>query len=1327
VRSRAWFGLILGATALIAARPVRGQEGPGSEPPAGPARGRDPIDLAAHRVIVWSRDGYQYVLLAGKAAVVQGDEVIRAEQVVVRLRKTPTEAGTSYRLDLFAEGLVPVAGRPTNGPVQRTLRTEESVRLKSYDPRGPITRDGPPTRGYPIVAHAGLLDDLQPSATAPTLLPRKPTATPQPLPTVALQPVPAPAQPVAGAGLVTTVPAPAAPTAGDTPSTTPDVVVLPDLPPAEVPGPSTARGARRVAATGRPAKIDPEVTRAGFGGGPADPPADAPGVVGNELPPAFVSQVPRRDGAPAGARGAVLDELPPAFESQVPRLADSPAGAGAPVGDELPPVVESQLPPRIEAPELETAPTVPELPEPPPRNRPPTELAPLPAFGDETVPAPPTRRPPRAPADGATEAEKNPMLPIHPGTQRVTRIAPRDGSPNFQYQRLPVVNGMDTVVVRGGVNVLTQSPQFGELDISADSAIIWRRIDENGQGVTTGPNGEEIEDARQPMEIYLEGHVVVRQDQRKIAGTADQKTYRADRVYMDVLTNRSIALDGQVDLYAPSLVAPMKVISPRIEQYQPLELAANGKWVYGLEQIRAEQTMTTGSRFPKPGYRFNSRSVDMTRVRTDNKVEPNSGKPVGDKSDPNAPEDLTWRIDARQNVFWMGAVPVFYWPRFVANADDLEPALRQFGFSTNNYFGQMVKADFNGFRLLEIQRPNMVDLWNVDLDYLSARTKRFPALGSEIGWFGTDLLNDLADPYGKVKGEPDSITRDYFGYFDIWGLWDSGRDILGSGPAIITNNIKAGKAGFQRGGGGLLGSVPPFQDPRGRFNIRHMQRFLPDDEEHVYQDLRVQLEVGTYSDRYFLEEYYKRLFDTGMDQETLLYAIRQKENWAYSIWTEANLQSWQTETQWLPRLDYYRLGDSLLDNWFTYFQHSGVDYANTHTASEVNNPNIFAFMPYDPISNTSGVLKAGRGYTNHEIDLKLNTGSIFRLVPYLQGQAVGWTNQIDGQSLGRVWGAVGARAEVMAWKAYPWVQSELFNVHGLNHKINFEADFRDAFSNVPLDRIGVQDDLDDNTYESVRRYLALTNYAGGILPPQYDPRHLILRRAISPITGTTDIQAAVETLHLGIHQRLQTKRGPEGRRRIIDYMTLDLDTTYFPAASRDNFGKPFGQNTYNWQWFIGDRTSIMSYGWFEFFNITGNPIYKTNFTRHNDPFGLNMITSGISLNRPPRGSVFIGYSIVDTGPINTSALTTSVSYWLSPKWYGTYSTMYDFGNGILLSAMGSLTRIGADYLTSIGLTVDPQRQSYMFAFQIAPRISPNMRFGSGVGMGQFDPRYAPTQ
>ena len=196
---------------------------------------------------------------------------------------------------------------------------------------------------------------------------------------------------------------------------------------------------------------------------------------------------------------------------------------------------------------------------------------------------------------------------------------------------------------------------------------------------------------------------------------------------------------------------------------------------------------------------------------------------------------------------------------------------------------------------------------------------------------------------------------------------------------------------------------------RGHFNFRHMQRFIPDDEEHLYEDFRPRSRSATPPTATSSKNTTSGSSTSACDQETLAYLIRQKDNWAWDLWTEANLQSWQTDTQWLPRRDYYRLGDSLLDNRLTYFTHSGLDYANTHTADEVNNPNIFAFIPYDPISNTSGVLQAGRVYTKHEFDMPLQFSDIIRFVPYVQGQAVGWTNQINGAGVGRVWGAGGCR------------------------------------------------------------------------------------------------------------------------------------------------------------------------------------------------------------------------------------------------------------------------------------------------------------------------------
>ena len=121
-------------------------------------------------------------------------------------------------------------------------------------------------------------------------------------------------------------------------------------------------------------------------------------------------------------------------------------------------------------------------------------------------------------------------------------------------------------------------------------------------------------------------------------------------------------------------------------------------------------------------------------------------------------------------------------------------------------------------------------------------------------------------------------------------------------------------------------------------------------------------------------------------------------------------------------------------------------------------------------------------------------------------------------------------------------------------------------------------------------------------------------------------------------------------------------------ATRDNFGKPFGQNFYNYEWFIGDRTSIVSYGWFEFWKVGGDPYlnYNTSLDK-NDPFGLHIITSGLLDHPDPQGEHLhrlLGRQ--HRADQHLGPRTLQYSYWLSPKWFGTVAESYDFGNGLLL-------------------------------------------------------------
>ncbi len=1298
-----WFGLIIAAWC---AGVTLAQDNPDT---AWSRSATDPLVLSAQRLWRWvGTDGYDYVYLAGKSCSLQGADGLRSSYAVVRIVPLSQGEQPRYQIDVFAEDDVPDAGRKARAiPHQRARFQATKVEMEAYPPRGEITEFKTPPQPFGILQRSGFLATRKPTAPNGTVSTRSSPSRPDSLSAVQ-SPVGNTATTQAGnASLVQA----AAPSGRPAPvlDSTANGIASPDASPTGTAGPT-------------PIEMTSEAVRPDVA--PATRPPDP------KLDPMLVPTQLQRNRPPA-----VDSEPSSAPLSQAPSVAQLPPGGTAqPPSIDLAPIEgQPEGVPGVGVPNLTPKPAV----QPP-------EIEALPGQGDRSVEEPPPNSPPvRGPLPN--------LAPITPGTQRVTSINTRGGRP-LDIRRISVLpDGTEIFVCRGGVNIVTRADKLGIIDIEADQAVIWHGPSREKGEPIQGPNGEWIDDAdKQPMEVYLEGNVIVRQDQRKWAGKGDQRTLRAPRVYYNFLTDRFMAHDAELDFFAPSLLAPYKLFSPRIEQFHPLIKQPDGTFKPDEQpHIRADHATETGSRFPDPGYKVTNRTMDLTRYAHP-ATDPVTGKQLGNPGDPDPPVDLDWIVDSRLNFYYMGPIPTFFWPRVYAELDDTTPPLRQFFYMENNVFGSMFLTDWNGFKLLpgNVKKPKFIDLWNVDIDYLSARTKKYPALGTEIGWFGKDLLRDLRDPYRQDRNAPDTFTKSYNGYFDIWGLQDNGTvtttngvlqgpDILGQGYAIITNGPPgAGKDGISRS------HSVPFQLDRGRFDLRHNQRFLPEDEDHLYQDLRLQVEAAYYSDRYFLEEYYKRLHDIGMDQETLAYGIYQKDNQAVDVWTEANPMNWQTETQWLPRVDYYRIGDSLLSNLFTYYQHSGGDYATINTDVMVNNPNLFAFLPYDPVSNTTGTFSAGRFYTSHEVDMPLKVGNAFRLVPYVQGQLVGWSNQLGGGplehspngALGRAWGGVGVRGETTLYKKYPSVTSEFLNVHGLNNKISLFFDARAAFSNVRLNQLAIQDDLDDNTYEAVRRYLAITTFAGGILPFPYDPRHLLLRQMVSPITGTTDVQSSIDTVMLGLHQRLQTKRGPIGARRIVDYMTLDATSTYFPDSARDNFSTPWGQTMYNYQWYLGDRTSIVSQGWFEFFKLVGsNPLqYPYSFdplvkaTGYN-PNGLNIITSGLAISRPPRSNIFLGYTIIDSGPIKTSALNASISYWLSPKWYGTLSESYDFGDGVNLGTMFSFTRIGADYLTTFGFTWDPQRNMFQLGLQMTPRSNGGMSMGSNSALSSFDTRFAPTQ
>jgi len=667
----------------------------------------EPIVLAASSVTQWKSSDGVWVRLTGNASVLQGVEGVRAREAVVRIVDVAVGNEKIRRLDVYAEGQIHVTGSSdADQTVYRGEFQTSEVRLKCYDRAGPKTEKDPPW-GLAIIRRSGFV-------------------------------APKPASIARGraGGELASAPSRAAipaqrlvPTLANVSSTGPTVATQ-----AVVPDPQTV--SERIAATAAAA----------------------------ESPP---SAAPKRDSMVERAQNTDS------------RASDAPVSTQAPSDPQLKQTqarstqVQGGVPqrPEIDLPPIEGTPgvQVPNL-SPNPEDLPPNIEALPDADGSISVPSLP-RTGPAQRGNVAPGARRDlPIVPILPGTQRTTSLFPRSGR-QLQIVQLPATaDGVVTYICRGGINIVTKSPKFGTIDIEADEAVIWRGPDREKGAPAISPNGETfVDDSRVPMEVYMEGNVVLRQDENKFAGKGDQRTARAPRLYYDFLFDRILAPNAEIDLFAPTFLSPIKFKSPRIEQFHRPILLPNGTSVLSDQpEIRLEPAVTTGSRFPNPGYKITNSSIDLTR-HSRPLTNPNTGKEVKDPKNPNeTPEEDIWRVDARQNFYFAGPIPVFYWPHVVTDIEDMEPPLRMIGYSNNSYFGEMFMAEVNGFRLIQTRRPKWIDIWNVDIDYLSYRTKNFPALGSEIGWYGTDLIRDLNDPYHEDRNAPDHLTKSYFGYFDIW-------------------------------------------------------------------------------------------------------------------------------------------------------------------------------------------------------------------------------------------------------------------------------------------------------------------------------------------------------------------------------------------------------------------------------------------------------------------------------------------------------------------------------------------------------------------------------
>jgi len=828
-----------------------------------------------------------------------------------------------------------------------------------------------------------------------------------------------------------------------------------------------------------------------------------------------------------------------------------------------------------------------------------------------------------------------PSVAAAPAGRRL-RAFPRSSVP-LNVKWYPSPSGTEWIaVITSGVNLVVDGVDpAGPLDISTDRLVIWTK----GSAQPDLDGGGQSADV--PLELYMEGNVVFRQGQRVI---------EAANMFYDVPRSSGVITGATVLTPVDNYAGAVKIRADVLRQVD-------------RSRFEAQQSGITSSRLGIPTWELRSREI----VFTDEQVpladpfgtpliDPTTGEPVVEHQQ---------YITSRGNTLALGQVPVLWWPYFGTNAKKPTFYINNLQFKNDQIFGNQVLTSWDAFQVFGWRRPPDGVDWNLNFDYLSLRGP-----GG-----GTSLLYNRPSFLG--------LQTPASGDLDAWFIGDVGRDNLGLYRRDFT--------------------YPGFPDRtfRGRSFWRHRQD-LGGTTDSFFGGWQLRGTAGWMSDMNFLEEYYESEWEEGYEQRTWLDLRRPVENRQLRLLTSVRVDPFLTQTEWWPRLDHYVFGQPLVQDSVSWYAHSGVSYARQalpQAPTAGQGLSIWSTLPYE--SNVIGERVA----TRQELDLPFQAGAV-KVVPYALGELAHWGNDLTQQPINRAYGQVGIRSSLPMWTADNSVESRLWNLNGLAHKVVFEAEASYANSTQSIDQFPLYDQIDDDAINQYRRNIPYFDYGvppGGlpgalVFGPdfKYDPRTYAVRRGLaSSVTGPTEIANDLTAIRVGAHQRWQTKRGPVGNRRIIDWITFDIDGEFFPVTDQ-NFGQVLGLWQYDFRWHVGDRTSILSTADVDFFSR-----------------GQQLYTVGALLNRTPRGSFFIGFNQFG-GPIDASVLTGSYTYRMSPKWASSFGAAVDL-TGSNIGQNFQLVRIGESFLMTLGFNVDYSRNNVGVTFNLEPRFLSRTQF-RGLGI-----------
>ncbi|WP_442483947.1 hypothetical protein [Aeoliella sp. SH292] len=840
------------------------------------------------------------------------------------------------------------------------------------------------------------------------------------------------------------------------------------------------------------------------------------------------------------------------------------------------------------------------------------------------------------------------------GVRRI-RLAPRSGV-GMQFEGRALPNGESIGIISGGAQIIIEGLNAQGIPAEIGSVdMLDIQTDRAVVWTAGGINGGSFEQGKDvPMEIYMEGNIVFRQGDR---------TVYADRMYYDVRRNVGTIINAE-------LQTPLTSVKG-VDYAGIVRLRAGVIEQLDASRFVAHDAMLTPSRLEVPSSHLGARTITLENTQRP-KINPLTGQQAVNPVTLEPEFESRSLAQSQGNFVYIDSWPVFYWPTLTTDLEEPNFYINNLRVRNDRIYGFQALVGLDMFQMLGVNEPPRGVEWELNLDYLNKR-----GFG-----YGTTVEYNRDEFFG-ILGPVD-------GLFDTWFIKDHGVDNLGF---------------FRR-------DIVPEKSFRGRTFLNHRQ-YLTDG---WLEGWTVQGEIGWISDRTFLEQYYEQEYDDRKDQLTGIRLKRVDHISSFGIEANGQLNPFWTQTQWLPRLDYYRLGQDFGDEVFTWNSHTSGAYANQNMASTPTNPTLlsqFTLFPWETDSLGNRATAEGeRILTRNSIAAPINLEP-FKVVPYVLGELGHWGQDLEGNDIQRAYGQVGLKASIPFWTVNPYIQDPVFNLNGLAHKVVFDMDASYSESNRDMTDFPLYDEIDDDVFDDIRRRLFFQPFGGLLagtyfdpsttpttIDPKFDPRFYLLRSNTQGWVTSPGKEIAddLSVVRFGMRQRLQTKRGLGERQHIVDWMTLDSNISWFPQDGRDNFGSDFGLFDYDYSWHLGDRFTLVSDGAADMFGD-----------------GLRTVSGGMILNRPSRGNIYMGYRTM-RGPFTADVLTATVNYRMNTKWVGSASAMYDFSEAGNIGQSLTFSRIGESLIVSIGGSYDESKDNVSFNFMIEPRFLPKLMLQRETGI-----------